>query len=585
MASWYSNITKQQIGLEGDNFGNIVCKHRHVEDLSHQSDHRIDTKSYSSVKEKHANERDNENDLRINGDVRSSQLNDVDSYTKVEVNGEASGQSLDAGDSGFSCDDHPDMAVEAYCGTHDVVVCITCSSSKHRFCRDVIPLSEIDIKPFKKKDLKKSTKELSEIRESLMKIRQSKREELKRIEAETAKAIQDLQEFKELINWLLERRERKGRMHIENRHKELTRDIKEDLEECDKMMADIEKQLRKSSKHDDEKSKRKSFVKTKKTNQLLSRLKNNASTLKASEESRSLIKFTVDPKVEQFAQSLAWYGKDKTYLSCEPTLAFPHLYEVKGECQYDVRVKGDRNVCVVTSVCQMLDGTLLLADNSNSKIKQLDVLYQIVDSIQLSAPPLVILALGDVKAVVAIDTAENSVLQLVNVESRKLSTSDSFTVYGKCCGLGFDGEHIYVASETAIVAYSQSGETVGEIYSNPHTTLTSLSYSSALCKLVVANNDGEILVLERTGEIVRQIADEIFTGHCAIAVDVNGQILVASYTSNSVVQFNHCLARQGVVLDPANGVRTPLAVIFDRLHSRLVLTMKGKNFVKIFDLK
>ncbi|WAR19767.1 hypothetical protein MAR_001605 [Mya arenaria] len=487
--------------------------------------------------------------------------------------------------SDLSCENHPEMILDTFCGFHDEVLCQRCVTLHHRFCTGLTALSEMkDLA--KSKDVKRSVKDLTDARERLIKIKQAKQEEIKRIDHETAQAIKDLEDFRELINWVLDRMERKGKEYLQKRHKEFSEDVKADLATCNDTLFSIEKQLKKASKEESEKGNlAKRFVKLKKDAAILQKASSIISSMKNTEKSRPLIKFTVDPKVEQFARSLSWYGKDKTYLACEPAVSFPHLYTVKADNQFDIRCKGERNVCVISDGCQMPDGTLLLVDEANVCMKQLDVLYKLVDCLKLPAKPLCIAHVNDGTAAVALDTGADSVLQLIKIGSKKSTLDLSFTVYGKCTGLASDGEFLFVATINAITQYSLTGDHVKDIHKDTNLTFGKVVLGIDRETFWTISHRRTVVALDMSGEVLGSIDAGETSDTLSIAMDNLGHIFTAGHTTNSVTQFKHDFEKLGAVLNHKNGVKSPLTLVFDRIQRRFVVTMKGKNVVKVFDLK
>jgi hypothetical protein len=56
------------------------------------------------------------------------------------------------------------------------------------------------------------------------------------------------------------------------------------------------------------------------------------------------------------------------------------LLQIRGKNRYNVKVKSDSGTCNIFSVCTLHDGTIILADSSNNKVKRLDTsCYTVTD--------------------------------------------------------------------------------------------------------------------------------------------------------------------------------------------------------------
>lgn len=445
-----------------------------------------------------------------------------------------------------------------------------------------MPVSQIQSMPVKKKDIKQLAKELTEMKQRLSKIKQTKREELKMIECESIQATKDITEFRALINWVLDRMETKGKEYIEKRRKELSKTVENDIEECDEMIENIDTRLKRLKKNNNGECEN-SVTEIKKRKEAIRNAGDLMGSMKTSNR-KAIVKFTVDPKVETFARNLDWFGKDRTYLSFEPPLSFPHLYKVKHENQFDIRAKGDRGICNVVSVCQLQNGTLLLADASNQRLKQLDVLYHLVEYLDLPKQPTCVAVMNENTALVALDGGNNSVLQLVET-GIKLKLTDSFVIPKRCIAMACSNEGIFVATADTIFTYSLKGELLGDIYHTAKSKITSLALNSDMTRVHLMDSDRGLVTLDTDGLELGVTSDGSFKGPCCVTADSNDQIFTSGHDSHVISQFNHDMAYLGVVATGSTGFRHPLAIAFDRLHCRLVAATRAKNIIKVFQLK
>lgn len=433
-----------------------------------------------------------------------------------------------------------------------------------------------------KKKVKKHVKELVDLKQRLVKVKQAKREELKLIECETAEAIKDIDEFRALIGWVLDKLEKKGKEYVEKRQKELSKGVIEDIERCEGQIESIDKRLKYLAKAKGD-NHTKSFVEAKKRKETLQQAKSVSENLKCNGV-KPIVKFTVDPKVEKFARNLAWYGKDRTYLSFERPLSFPHPYEVKHTGQFDIRTKGDIGICNVVDSCQLKDGTLLLADHANRRLKQLDVLYQLVGTLDMPQPPTAVDVMDEERVLVALDGGSNSVLQIVNV-GLHLKLGDSFVIPKRCTAITCGNGAIFVASAGVIYMYSTKGELVRDIYNNAKSSISSLAMNSKMTKIHFMDTARGLVTVTTDGEEVGVAADDSFSGACAVTSDANGHVFTGCRDSHVISQFSHDLTRLGVIATGNPGFRHPQSLTFDRLHKRLVVSVKSKNVIKVFELQ
>lgn len=435
------------------------------------------------------------------------------------------------------------------------------------------------IKNTKKKEFKHFGKDLSEMKHYLLKLKNRRQDDKKKLQNETETAVKEVEDFRKLIDWVLDRMERKGKEYIEKRYKELNKAITEEIIRCEEMIISLEK-VKSLWKSRGKQMSLDHYVNIKKGKQTMKKAQILCDSMK-SHASREMVKFTVDPKVENFARNLAWFGKDRTYLSFEQPLSFPHLYQIKHDNQFDIKARGDKRVCSIIDICQLQDGTLLVIDAANRRVKQLDVLCQLVDSCDVPGDPVAVCDVCHGMAAVAIDIGTGTVVQYIEVKN-DLNMGDSFTIPTQCTSLACSIDTLYVSTGNSICTYTTAGDLIQQIYSGMSVGRTVLTQDSG--KILFITGDGKLFSLNKSGEMLAEIDIENTLVN-SIAADRNGQIFISVFDSHSVIQYNHDLQELGVVVGPRTGVRNPQAIAFDRIHNRLVVAMKFKNIIKVFELK
>lgn len=489
----------------------------------------------------------------------------------------------DERDSGYegslTCKEHPGMSLVVYCVQHDEVLCTTCMSVNHSMCTGFQPLSGLLSDSSTIKEAKTLQKDVAALIQQLQKVKSKRQEDRNKLKEETERAIKDIEEFRALINWVLDKMERKGKNFIQKKYQELSAEIVEDIAKCDELLDTLEK-LKRKTKEDTRKLSLENCVVLKKSKYDIKVAEKFCEEIKNT-KSRTMVKFTVDPKVENFARSLSWYGKDRTYLSFEQPVSFPHSYQIKFDNQFDIRVKGDRHVCSIVDICQMPDGTILAADAANREIKQLDILYQLVDCCCLSGEPVATCWVSDKTVAVALKDNSDTVIQYIEIKN-SLKLSSSFSIAGHCFGLASDQSRLFISNGKNLSTFPLTGEPLGEVLCPFSAYHISLSIDAK--KLVVVSGEGRLVVITTEGEILREENNTNIKSSSKVTVDQNGQIFVSHLDCDSVVQYNHDLRELGSLVTAIQGIKQPQAITFDRIHNRLVVGTRSKNVIKVFDL-
>ncbi|XP_045172268.2 uncharacterized protein LOC123534204 [Mercenaria mercenaria] len=483
-------------------------------------------------------------------------------------------------DFGVFCDGHPEMTLDIICRDHDMVLCSVCASEKHIACARLEPITNDFINTMKKKDFKHFGKDLSEMKRLLSKLKSKREEDKKKLQEETEVAVKEIEEFRKLIDWVLDRMERKGKEYIQKRYKELNKVVTQEIMKCEEMLAFFEK-MKSHWKSSKDLISVEQFVNMKKGRQMMEKAQKLCDTMK-NHKHREIVKFTVDPKVENFARNLSWFGKDRTYLSFEQPLSFPRLHEIKHENQFDIRVKGDKHVCCVVDMCQLQDGTILTADLANRRLKQLDVLYHVVDTCDLPGDPVAVSSVDAENAAVALHNGTDTLIQTIQLKD-SLLLGDSFTIPGRCKGLTCSSDAVYVSTGDKICKYTITGEHLEEFSTGG--AIGRICLTLDYKKVIFIGDHDRLGVMTKSGEACKEIQIQNLTSENAIAVDSNDQIMIPMLDSHSIVQYSHDLQKQGDIAGPSNGIRNPQSVVYDRINNRLVVAMKFKNVIKVFELK
>ena len=61
-------------------------------------------------------------------------------------------------------------------------------------------------------------------------------------------------------------------------------------------------------------------------------------------------------------------------------------------------------------------------------------------------------------------------------------------------------------------------------------------------------------------------------------------MFVCDHDSHVVIQVSEDGRKVGQVLGPNDGIKSPVVICYDRKKSRLLVTMKGCNYARVFDL-
>jgi outer membrane protein assembly factor BamB len=167
------------------------------------------------------------------------------------------------------------------------------------------------------------------------------------------------------------------------------------------------------------------------------------------------------------------------------------LLKIKGCKKYPVKLKSDKKTCDIISACVLEDSTLILADNSNMKLKCLDKsTFTVTGSCDLPGYPLQVCAVS--QQAVAVACGSTYVIQFVSVVGCKLEQTWGFSTGFHCYGVAYTDGKLYVADQTSVYVYTMSGDRLNQ-FKHDQTGEDIFSY---ICSLVISREKSWIYVAD-----------------------------------------------------------------------------------------
>jgi hypothetical protein len=133
--------------------------------------------------------------------------------------------------------------------------------------------------------------------------------------------------------------------------------------------------------------------------------------------------------------------------------------DIKGKRRsYNIKIKNifgkndiDQNDCYIIGMCMLPNSEVLLADQTNDKLKKLNKKYTIVSCCKLPNKPLSVCYIGNNLSIIAL---HGNVIQYVEV-SDEIELRNKVPLSHECFGLACHGDTLYVASISTIYAYDK----------------------------------------------------------------------------------------------------------------------------------
>ncbi|XP_053397396.1 uncharacterized protein LOC123551881 isoform X2 [Mercenaria mercenaria] len=302
---------------------------------------------------------------------------------------------------------------------------------------------------------------------------------------------------------------------------------------------------------------------------------------------------SVEPKVKQEQMDvndiqdtqMPYKSESTTRSTRKPTSATRntstdrHVWSVQSENTYPVQQLSDRFQCIISGICILPSGELLVIDELNVNIKKLDQRYSVVHVRDLPTMPLGLCYLGENVAVVSMITT----LQFINV-SGNINLTMTVDTDHSCFSIAGHEEKLYVAALGNVQVYDRNGQHERSIDIGPPNPISGMAVS----------RDGEMLYVTKRMAITKYewsglittdtrgtMVSELQLNSCdGVCIDRNGNVLVLC--ANGVVQVS---ADGKCILDLLTDDDTlGESICFDEERSSLIASHSVGNTITVFEL-
>ncbi|KAH3753986.1 hypothetical protein DPMN_188643 [Dreissena polymorpha] len=165
------------------------------------------------------------------------------------------------------------------------------------------------------------------------------------------------------------------------------------------------------------------------------------------------------------------------------------VIRLNGKSEYDVSIPSDSHKCFITALCVLPDRLVLVADNSNTKIKLLDEQCRVVNHSDVSAWPHDICQIAPSEFVVTVEDLENThEVLFITVINNQVVIGRKLKLQHNCVGHSYHQENLFVLSHcvversfvetsgTVLYKYTMSGNVVCKLYEDESDTTTGKSH-------------------------------------------------------------------------------------------------------------
>ncbi|XP_060588069.1 uncharacterized protein LOC132743214 [Ruditapes philippinarum] len=475
------------------------------------------------------------------------------------------------------CDRHSHKHIDMYCQNHDKVGCSTCMAVDHRFCKDTfyipefiqnntyeVEYSQIEIK------LKAIAKTLAE---QCDRFKNDKQRLLKR----KAELLADIRKFRQEINDHLNKLEKCSLDEIDDKVKSLEDKIEYSLKQLQTNKSMV------ASAND----------KLASTNILRSEV---FLYVKMAEDAANVAnKYIEDAKFQSSVECID-FQPDRailTQLEHKKTIGTltettVNLFQIKENQSYNVKVKSDMYNSYIISACCMEDGTIILADYNNTKLKRLHSYnYTVTDYCDLPGKPSQVCMINNTQ--VAVTVSSKREVHFISLE-RQMKTTGKLKTDFDCHGLAYANNNLYISGfDMSVYMYTLSGRKLKQFSKDQsghelYCIIESLAVRNDATRIYIADHDKKLIVLGNNGQVITSFNDKQLLGANCCYLTEAGSVLVSGFYSNNVLQFTRDGELIGEIIKADFRKQDILSVCCNQQMTKMYIYRRANDKIEVYDI-
>lgn len=260
------------------------------------------------------------------------------------------------------------------------------------------------------------------------------------------------------------------------------------------------------------------------------------------------------------------------------------LCDVQSEEIFPCRLTNELN-CTIVGICQMLDGTIILSDWANSKIKLFDEKFDLLAVSKTPEFPHGVCHISGPQFAVAICSGETMEIHFMRVSASgnkpELTLDKTIALAHECIGVVHKNDSLFVSSFTSIYEYALNGELQKLIYEDLTHTVTISSFALSGNHLYVTNPNGDLTTVDRKESVVYSNTRNDVCFPTGICEAENDNMFVCCKLSFNV----HIVDKKGKILPNVNikpeRMGGPESIWYDKKTSRVIVGQKDLRVLQL----
>ena len=436
----------------------------------------------------------------------------------------------------------------------------------------------------KEKQLSEVKEDISHVKKQLELLRAARMEDKQQLGKDRDDIFQNLQDLRKKFNKMYDDLERRTKAELLELYENFAVKAKNDIQACSTLIESLDSYVPKLNTSLRTEREAFSYVKNARASVINGWYAINYVKRTTSDQQ---LHFTLDETIEKLlnnVKKLGYFGN------------VSDVFTVNFENEYDVSMEKElvKKELVYFGTTFIHDGTILLTDFKNKKVKRVDQSTNSLAGCDVPGRPFAVCQVN--QSTCAVTLPNEKLIQLISL-GKQMELMSSFDTEAKCRGISHYNDELYTScgggfneSQGHIRVFSIAGEPLRLVdpeikgkrfLSSP----VHLAISPGGKRMYVADRDRGVIILSIEGDVLHTFCKTPLKTPQCIALDDEGGYMACDHDTNNVVYVGPDQKKCGILLKSGEDIKNPLSVSYDSFTRTLAVTARNSKFVKLYLLK
>ncbi|XP_069133579.1 E3 ubiquitin-protein ligase Midline-1-like [Argopecten irradians] len=479
------------------------------------------------------------------------------------------------------CDKH-NKKMHYFCVDHNSFGCSKCITVGHRKCNDVATTEDYCSTLDRNSTLKETTTYLREATDSLESAVKSFQQYLQSITDDKESALQSIDDMEERFIQQMKEMKKEITDDLIAKYKVESDNLKATSQKCERLKIAMQNTVESTATARQQNDHMGTILLYQRGHKELDAWKDIVKEMRMTSSIASL------KHEAAFDRTSLNFGKIVVQKQQRPFTDVPSLTKPLSECELkevrkvNIKMKSERSDCIARGVVITPDGSIVVGDDRNQKLKLFNTDGDVVDELKVNGIPYDLCLVDNTTVAAAIGNG----VHVVTVTSSKLTISNVINIGKTCYGIMYRNEEFFVSTGgNEVHRVTKDGKTQMLHRGTNHTYTLSQDHRTGTLFIPYYNpTAGSTAIGSLSTDNLHKDVLKVNVVKAAYGVDVDGEgnVYVCGHGTHNVVQMSGDGTNVRELLTEADGIEQPEAISV--YGDKLVLTRLGPdcNSIRLF---